>query len=279
MRYRLELVLTFTDLKACTDVFPSSVLQDLFEAQTVGSCAVHFDWVEARAARLSAALVPNKGKALLFLKTFNDLLRRVPRHGRLASLSGRIGTWLANAYEISERSAVNLRGEYGPPWEDVNIPAETLANTKPDMAGEGDKEDEMQVDALAESVDEVVQKKSAEKVEFYNIFWSIQKAFARPSIFDPQGLGATTISDEFTHFKSAIEKILPYLKEASAKDRALMGLKAGSNATSAAPTIGTKRKRSDASVPQDYLFSKYLTNPELLDLEVCFCITVFIFSH
>lgn len=57
------------------------------------------------------------------------------------------------------------------------------------------------------------------------------------------------------------------IKEANAKERALMGSKAGAHTTGS-----LKRKREPEVVEdnagKDYFFAKYLTSPELLDLEV-----------
>jgi THO complex subunit 1 len=64
-------------------------------------------------------------------------------------------------------------------------------------------------------------------------------------------------------FKGAVNAVLPVISEATKKERAMMGSKSVSGAL--------KRKRDlevgdDAS--RDYFFAKFLTSPELLDLEV-----------
>ena len=74
----------------------------------------------------------------------------------------------------------------------------------------------------------------------------------------------------FPAFKEAVNKVLPVIKEATAKDRALMGSKA--NGIPTAPAGPLRRKR-DAAAPEgaaksEYNFAKYLTSPELLDLEI-----------
>lgn len=57
--------------------------------------------------------------------------------------------------------------------------------------------------------------------------------------------------------------MLPVLKEANAKERLMTGSKA---------VAGTKRKRDPETpadtVGKDYFFAKFLTSPDLLDLEV-----------
>lgn len=63
-----------------------------------------------------------------------------------------------------------------------------------------------------------------------------------------------------------MNKVLPVIKEATAKERALMGSKTNSTTTT------LKRRREPEvgleTAGQDYFFAKYLTSPDLLDLEV-----------
>ena len=78
-----------------------------------------------------------------------------------------------------------------------------------------------------------------------------------------------------------MNKVLPFIKEATAKERAMMGNKSvlGNNnfAPSSSQTpvaAGSKRKRDAAEAVEDsssksYFFAKFLTSPDLLDLEVC----------
>jgi hypothetical protein len=105
--------------------------------------------------------VPNKGKALVLLRTLNDLLKRVSRTGRAAPLSGRILTFLAGAFAINERSAVNLRADFGPEWQDVHIQRDEMVKAVSEK-----KDDEMQVDS-AESSSEVAGRKAQEKAGRY----------------------------------------------------------------------------------------------------------------
>jgi len=93
----------------------------------------------------------------------------------------------------------------------------------------------------------------------------------------------------FPAFKESVNKVLPFIKEATAKERAMMGNKsAWGNHNSLGPlsshtlvTAGSKRKREaaeavDESSMKSYFFAKFLTSPDLLDLEVrglgrCYC--------
>jgi len=99
-----------------------------------------------------------------------------------------------------------------------------------------------------------------ERVDFYRTFWSLQLPFSRPPLFAEPGT--------MTQFKEAVNKVLPVIKEATAKERLLMGSKSILSGTS----VSLKRKREPEAVTEnlgnDYFFAKYLTSPELLDLEV-----------
>lgn len=95
--------------------------------------------------------------------------------------------------------------------------------------------------------------------EFYKTFWSLQLPFSKPSVF--------TEPKTFEAFKESINRVIPVIKEATAKERALMGSKANSGS-------GSLKRRREPEISIDpvnhgYFFAKYLTSPELLDLEVC----------
>lgn len=144
LRDRLDIILTFTEHDACEQTFPFTVLQDLLESQTIASCSHVFSWIEERSDRLTEGMVPQKGKALVLLRTLNDLLRRLSKTGKTTMFCGRILTFLSGVFPLGERSGVNLRGEYGPQWEGVTYEADV-------------KEEKMDVDESAEEKQEVTQ--------------------------------------------------------------------------------------------------------------------------
>ena len=132
---------------ACEQTFPCLVLQDLLETQTIDSCSHIFSWIESRSKRLTEGLIPQKGKALVLLRTLNDLLRRLSNMGSTTIFCGRILTFLSSVFPLGERSGVNLRGEYGPVWEGVKLgeKSDTSQDTAEPKEGDIDK-DKMQVD-------------------------------------------------------------------------------------------------------------------------------------
>ncbi|CUA78331.1 THO complex subunit 1 [Rhizoctonia solani] len=142
----------------------------------------------------------------------------------------------------------------------------------------------------------------------YNTFWQLQLFFANPLVFaegistqiaTANGLFSATETptdlkptDVFSAFKKAVDTIIPVLSERTRKDNALMGRESKG---SGSPIVGVKRKRTassgvrrirdqmvddnarelelDQQPPEDldldkYFFAKFLTSPDLLDLEL-----------
>lgn len=100
-------------------------------------------------------MVPQKGKALVLLRTLNDLLRRLSKMGSTTIFCGRILTFLSDVFPLGERSGVNLRGEYGPTWEGVVDLAKTKKNEKErpveEKAKSDDENNRMQVESSSSS--------------------------------------------------------------------------------------------------------------------------------
>src|SRR5712671_1018484 len=187
---RLELVLTFTELgehtplgpsfysypktDVCEQSFPFTILQDLLEMQTIPSCSHIFSWIESRASRLTIGMVPQKGKALILLRTLNDLLRRLSKMGSNTIFCGRILTFLSGVFPLGERSGVNLRGEYGSTWDTVkfsrgNETQDEMADdveVKPEEAMVVDKQPAEKAAGAPKSAAETIEKKEGKSVTF-----------------------------------------------------------------------------------------------------------------
>ncbi|KAH9486400.1 THO complex subunit 1 [Psilocybe cubensis] len=263
---KLDVILTFTEQDACEPSFPLIVLQDLLETQTIASCSHIFSWIESRADRLTEGMIPQKGKALILLRTLNDLLRRLSKMGTTTIFCGRILTFLSGVFPLGERSGVNLRGEYGPTWEGVLFTDKAKPdNSSADVRAEENKVNGPTQENIKDSekmeVDEKkalpVQTPAEKKEDFYNTFWSLQLPFSKPSLFAQK----TT----FEEFKEAVGKVMPVIKEATAKERAMMGSRSGVGNLG---TLKRKRDSEEETNSNEYFFAKFLTNPDLLDLEI-----------
>jgi THO complex subunit 1 transcription elongation factor len=111
-------------------------------------------------------MVPQKGKALVLLRTLNDLLRRLSKMGSNTIFCGRILTFLSGVFPLGERSGVNLRGEYGPTWDTVRISrAEEDQDQKVEDRTEVKLEDTMAVDGLDSEKLAVISKSATETME------------------------------------------------------------------------------------------------------------------
>lgn len=137
---RLDVVLAFTEHMVCNSQFVFEILEELLETQTVASCSHIFTWIERHSDRLTEGMVPQKGKALILLRALNELLRRLSKTGSTTTFCGRILTFLSTVFPIGDRSGVNLRGDYGPPWVSVSIEKEQV-------------EEKMDVDEVAPQID------------------------------------------------------------------------------------------------------------------------------
>ncbi|KAJ3895323.1 THO complex subunit 1 transcription elongation factor-domain-containing protein [Lentinula edodes] len=261
----LDLALVFTELGATEASYAFSIVQDLLETQTIPSCMKIFDWIERSSSsadlgsgRLTSGMQPQKGKALVLLRMLNDLLRRLSKAGgETIGFSGRILTYLSQVFPLGERSGVNLRGEYGPTWEMPVRDSEEKGTT------ENPEKDGMHCRNTIYLCTNL-------STDFYSTFWSIQLPFSKPSVFATPNPPMT-----FAQFQDAVDRVLPVIKEATAKERAMMG--AGRSASTMGPaTLKRKRGQGEEMVDignankkaMEYFFAKFLTSPELLDLEL-----------
>lgn len=101
---------------------------------------------------------------------------------------------------------------------------------------------------------------------FYQTFWSLQLPFSKPPVFASPQL-APPQGWTFAQFQDAVDKVLPVIKEATAKERAMMGAGSRSTATLRSKHEHDEKEDSEGN-EMDYFFAKFLTSPELLDLEV-----------
>ncbi|KAJ3847981.1 THO complex subunit 1 transcription elongation factor-domain-containing protein [Lentinula lateritia] len=261
----LDLALVFTELGATEASYAFSVVQDLLETQTIPSCMKIFDWIERSSSsadlgsgRLTSGMQPQKGKALVLLRMLNDLLRRLSKAGgETIGFSGRILTYLSQVFPLGERSGVNLRGEYGPTWE---MP----------VRDSEEKETTENVEKDGMHCINTIYFCTNLSTDFYSTFWSIQLPFSKPSVFATPNPPMT-----FAQFQDAVDRVLLVIKEATAKERAMMG--AGRSASTMGPaTLKRKRGQGEEMViagnannkAMEYFFAKFLTSPELLDLEL-----------
>ncbi|KAJ3341857.1 hypothetical protein HDU93_003978 [Gonapodya sp. JEL0774] len=144
----LDLAQCSADLKHSNDTTPMQTIEDLMEMLPLEGCEMLFDLLEERAERLLANMLSNKGKGVIFLRFCNELLRRLSRT-RNTGFAGRIIMLMTAGFPLSERSAVNLPGNFN---LDNNtfygIRAEGYSGTTPELLADSASSDgELEADS------------------------------------------------------------------------------------------------------------------------------------
>lgn len=123
------------------------LLEDLTEMSTMRDCKDIFGFIESKQDILGKQELFARGK-LVMLRTCNQLLRRLSKANDVV-FCGRILTFLAHFFPLSERSAVNIKGVF---------------NTSNETKYEKEVPDDISVD-----------------FNFYKTFWSLQEHFCNPA--------------------------------------------------------------------------------------------------
>ncbi|KAI8841324.1 THO complex subunit 1 transcription elongation factor-domain-containing protein [Chytridium lagenaria] len=91
--------------------FPMVMIEDLMDILTLDGAIRLFDYIESRVDLLVKDIDPMKGKGLVLLRFCNELLRRLSKTKNTV-FCGRILIFLTSIYPLTERSGVNLRGDF-----------------------------------------------------------------------------------------------------------------------------------------------------------------------
>ncbi|KXS18925.1 hypothetical protein M427DRAFT_132432 [Gonapodya prolifera JEL478] len=107
----IDLAQGSADLKHSNESTPMQTIEDIMEMLPLEGCETLFGALEKRRERLCANMLSVKGKGVVFLRTCNELLRRLSRT-RNTGFAGRIILMMTTGFPLGERSAVNLAGHY-----------------------------------------------------------------------------------------------------------------------------------------------------------------------
>ncbi|WFD29078.1 hypothetical protein MSPP1_000083 [Malassezia sp. CBS 17886] len=222
---RLDLALGLQQLGLVDATLTLAAFQDALEQLPVPVCTDLFSYAESRAAPLTEDMSPSKGKGLVLLRLCNELLRRFARgYTPHAVFAGRILALLASAFPISERSGVNLKGDFHVEnvtrWEEdgrreedsafeerVEARTEEVAEatTGPvesmDVEADGDgkengssgpqpgaPESATQLDAQGPRDRRSPPASLTTSPHFYSMLWGLQQYFSQPTLLFQQGL-------------------------------------------------------------------------------------------
>lgn len=271
----LDIAIICDDQGKCTPELVCWLIEELLDSQTTHGCRTVFDYLESRRERLAQKDFHKKN--LVFLRTCNELLRRLSR-AEDAIFCGRVFFFLFQTFPLGDKSSVNLRGEFhventtkfeisesdslqtgesmeidtAPQKAEVDTPKAEIPQppTKP-----GSKA--VPIKAPLKKVDEEVLSNG----ELYPTFWRLQQDFCDPTrLFTAQN---------FAVFKKGLANTITKFK----KTPTVVQTKAGENGPR-----GTKRKLGDDGIngtngenSEDFVDNynpKYLTSRDLFDLEL-----------
>ncbi|TPX59750.1 hypothetical protein SpCBS45565_g07665 [Spizellomyces sp. 'palustris'] len=253
----LDAALHCTEAGVQDQTVPFNIIEDLLDVLTISGAERVVEYLETRADRLTVAsaltvsvnwgINPSKGKGLVLLRLCNEILRRLSKTKNTVT-SGRILMFMANVYPLTERSGVNLRGEF-------NIKNETH------YEGE-DIKDPMDIDE-ADAL-------NSNDESLYRIFWHLQHFFANPSL-----LWQTA---NFNRFQKGIDATLKRFddinKETTSQSAKHRDDKQGSHDRKRKHRASDSSEQIDTAKPPsgngrvELFFPKFLTSPNLFDLEL-----------
>ncbi|CAO3591361.1 unnamed protein product [Absidia cylindrospora] len=225
------------DLDFLEQVIPLTFVEELMDILTIVGCERLFDYVESQKDRLIINMVPGRGKALVLLRTCNELLRRLSKETNTV-FCGRILMFLANSFPLGERSGVNLRGDFNS--EQIHYDGDDVVDA-----------DETMTDA---------------QKQFYKVFWSTRKYFSDPPTvlqtdnFAELQKGALVVFEKFEEISKSEEVV------AGAKSSQVAGLKRKSMTMDANDSDLAEQILTE--INNDYHFPRLLTNRKLLELQI-----------
>lgn len=232
----IELVLVCSEQELCSADLPLAMLEEMMDTQTISGCDTLFTFLESHRKRMTARMT--KGQALLRL--CNELLRRLSKTEDTV-FCGRILIFLSLVFPLSERSAVNLRGECN--VDNVTVYEEESKSETRDGGT-------MQIDSEQglENLGGIVVD------DIYETFWSLQKYFANP----PQVIAAPLHLTQFRIALSLVVEALEKIESASFKH---------DTNNDNGRSVGTDAQVGSQEV-RGYFTPKMLTSKKLLQLEL-----------
>ncbi|KAF9918935.1 hypothetical protein FBU30_011227 [Linnemannia zychae] len=282
----LDLLLRCSELELVDQLTPNHLLEEVLDLQTVECGEQVYYYLESRVEYFASGISKSKGKGLSFLRICNELLRRILK-SKNTVLCGRILMLMSSVFPITERSGVNLKGDFNTDnvtlieSEDVMVVPE-LAST-PSQSQKGDEShaqagEPMDVDEESNTTKEQKEEEIARiQSQFYTDFWSLQSFFNNPHLL-------INSPDNMTKLREGIDKTLAKFAAIEEEEQKSRGQRTEtSNTTTETPTaelIGndlitnqsTEKKRYSSSKekanPPGTYFPKFLTSPKLLQLEI-----------
>ncbi|KAG0052920.1 hypothetical protein BGZ83_001941 [Gryganskiella cystojenkinii] len=268
----LDLLLRCSELKLVENAMPLNLLEEVLDFQTVECSERIYDYLESRVERLTA------------------LLRRLSK-AKNTVYCGRILMLLSSVFPLTERSGVNVRGDFNTENvthienEDLSIIPEIVSTPIEESSGEKmDVDDDSGAPSKSAS-SEVAKREDGPKkdADFYKEFWGLQNLFSNPHLLvkNPENMKKLQLGIERTLNKfAAIEE-----KESKSRGQRKGSVDASADTRSTSDSsksqstargdgktvVSTKRKHvqiKDVDAGPSTYFPKFLTSPKLLQLEI-----------
>ncbi|KAF1763685.1 hypothetical protein GCK72_003630 [Caenorhabditis remanei] len=244
-RQHYHFVMSCMKLGYCSKSTPILTLQDLLEMSSIEECKQLFGLVEENM---------NEFKQPGFIETYqntilrlcNDLLRRLSRTAE-TSFCGRIMFFLSRFLPLTEKSGVNFMGHFNTlnitNYEETETTAESLLTAASSRRPTPVDGEEMETGEIEEDQAKEINVTS----EMYRQFWSLQKFMSNPNLLYEK--------DKFAMFKKDLSAVLS-LMTANKLEKL--------NQEEESEYTENKQKK----VSNDVFFTKYLTSPKLLALQL-----------
>jgi len=164
---------------------PYLVLEDVLDGSPLASCKEVWALMESRTMDLTTAQLFQRGK-LILLRICNSLLRRLSKTSE-TEFCGRVLLYLAAAYPLSERSAVNVTGKAN--TANITTFEEEEEFKQAMVAAQAEKNSAEKTETDPDAMDTSEEKQTKKSTEggtvvdypFYRAFWGIQSFFCDPS--------------------------------------------------------------------------------------------------
>ncbi|KAI8588015.1 THO complex subunit 1 transcription elongation factor-domain-containing protein [Geranomyces variabilis] len=244
----LDIALCCTEAGIQDQSLPFGLIEDFLDVLTINGTDRVVDYLESRADRLTVNIDPKKGKGLTLLRLCNEILRRLSNTINTVT-AGRILMFMANVYPLAERSGVNMRGDF---------------NTKNETHYEGEDT------ATGDAMDVDLKETPSQATDFYKLFWNLQRYVANPTLlcemknYDILKQGMEAVFDKFDQVSK--EEINQPKETGSAERKRKNRYNEESNAS-----LPDDKKTAQVAAPtaiKESFFPKFLTRPELFDLEI-----------
>ena len=212
---------------------PFTLISDLFDCLTIDKCEHLFTYIEFNTEIWMEPNLYNLAKIYL-LRICNEFLRRLSR-SQNTILCGRIQLFLARLFPMSEKSALNLNNQFNL----ANITTFGLEDGEADLSKEF-----AESDTQAGKVD----------VRLYESLWNMQSYFRDPNqCYD---------NEKWRQMTSHTDIVLNSFKTIPLDDEIARGF-LGTNYVDE-----NKMETNSAEQGEAKYFTKFLTNPKLLELQM-----------